>query len=74
MQTSTGILPVEIKSSATFSKSFIKGIEHFRKVSPSVSEHGYVLYNGDDHLTVKNIQIGNYLQGLKIRMNSSGPE
>ena len=40
------LIPVEIKSSATFSTDFVSGIRHFRSVYPEVSEPGFVLYNG----------------------------
>ena len=40
------LIPVEIKSSATFSPDFISGIRNFRSVYPEVSDPGYVLFNG----------------------------
>ena len=40
------LIPVEIKSSATFSTDFVSGIRHFRSIYPEVSESGFVLYNG----------------------------
>ncbi len=42
-----GLLPVEIKSSATFSSAFLKGIDTFRAVSPDCLPNGVVLYNGE---------------------------
>ncbi|WP_217629991.1 ATP-binding protein [Thiothrix caldifontis] len=42
-----GLLPVEIKSSATFSPAFLKGIDTFRAVSPDCLPNGVVLYNGE---------------------------
>jgi predicted AAA+ superfamily ATPase len=56
------LLPVEIKSAATFSKSFLKGIKHFRRLSPACLEHGAVLYDGDPTFQVEDIHIFNPLQ------------
>lgn len=61
IRTPSGILPVEIKSSATFNKNFLKGIEHFRKVSVDCLQHAYVLYNGNDDLNIRNITVCNAL-------------
>jgi hypothetical protein len=40
------LIPVEIKSSATFSPDFVSGIRHFRKVFGEAAEPGWVLFNG----------------------------
>ena len=56
------LFPVEIKSSATFSKSFLKGIERFRSLVPNCRADGAVLYNGDQPFQVKNIHIFNLLK------------
>ena len=57
----SGVLPVEIKSSATFNDSFLKGIAHFRKVSDDCLQHAYVLYNGNDLFNIRNITVCNAL-------------
>ena len=41
------LFPVEIKSSATFSTSFVSGIRHFRAAFPEMSEPGHVFFNGE---------------------------
>lgn len=56
-----GLLPVEIKSSATFNKQFLKGIEHFREVSEDCLPEGHVFYNGADSLLVNNVRVNNIL-------------
>ena len=61
IRTSSGLLPVEIKSSATFNNSFLKGIENFRKVSSDCLQHAYVLYNGNDLLSINDIRVCNPL-------------
>jgi uncharacterized protein len=56
------VLPVEIKSSATFSGQFLKGIERFRKISPNCREQAVVLFDGEQKLSIKNTQIFNLLE------------
>ncbi|MBW2644233.1 MAG: DUF4143 domain-containing protein [Deltaproteobacteria bacterium] len=62
------LFPVEIKSSATFSKNFLKGIDKFRSLTPVCHPDGAVLYNGDQQFEINNIRIFNLLKdqtGLK---------
>ena len=61
IRTHQGLLPIEIKSSATFNPQFLKGIKQFRQASPACLEHAYVLYNGSDRLQVDNVKIRNLL-------------
>ena len=68
MRTAAGMLPVEIKSSATFTSSFLKGIEYFREVSPDTTQHGYVFYNGDEDFLVRNIYVKNFLNDLSLEV------
>ncbi|MFH1672330.1 MAG: ATP-binding protein [Pseudomonadota bacterium] len=56
------LFPVEIKSSATFSKSFLKGIERFRSLTSNCRADGAVLYNGDQQFQVKNVHVFNLLK------------
>ncbi len=53
------LIPVEIKSSATFTPDFLKGIERFRKVAGDRCTEGYVLYNGQKQYTLKRARIFN---------------
>lgn len=57
-----GLLPVEIKSSATFTKRFLQGIEHFRKVAPACLPEAYVFYNGTETLQMNGVRVFNVLQ------------
>ena len=52
---------IEIKSAATFTPAFLKGIKHFRKLTPKQSRTGYVLFNGADTYQVDDITIQNML-------------
>lgn len=53
------LVPVEIKSAATFTPDFLKGIERFKKVAGDRCLPGLVLYNGDERLSLKGINIIN---------------
>ena len=41
------LIPIEIKSSATFSADFTAGIRHFRSAFPDASDSGFILFNGN---------------------------
>jgi len=56
------LLPVEIKSAATFSADFLKGIEKFCAETVGRCLPGIVLYNGRQSCTVKGIRIFDLLQ------------
>ncbi|WGZ95393.1 MAG: ATP-binding protein [Candidatus Thiothrix putei] len=57
-----GLLPVEIKSSATFSTAFLKGIQTFRADSPDCLPNGVVLYNGEQTHQVAQTRVVNLLR------------
>lgn len=56
------ITPVEIKSGATFSTEFIKGIERFRALRIKRVRPGFVLYDGEKRLEVNGVSIFNPLE------------
>jgi len=53
------LIPVEIKSAATFTPDFVKGIERFRSVLGKRSAGGFVLYDGHERFTVKGTKVLN---------------
>jgi predicted AAA+ superfamily ATPase len=55
------LIPVEIKSGATFSVDFIKGLELFQTLEIKRVAAGAVLYNGDQPFKVRDIRILNPL-------------
>ncbi len=55
------ITPIEIKSAATFSSNFLKGLEQFKTSYPGRSVPGTVLYGGEQSLNMRDIQIFNPL-------------
>ncbi len=58
------VVPVEIKSAATFTGSFLKGLDHFKKTVGERSTAGMVLYNGKEEFEIKGTRIFNpFLSG-----------
>ncbi len=55
------LVPIEIKSAATFTDNFIRGIRSFRETAGSRVQPGLVLYNGDEKLTFRETTIINPL-------------
>lgn len=53
------LTPVEIKSAATFSKDFVKGLERFRTLGLKDVAPGTVLYSGEQRFSVRNTHIFN---------------
>lgn len=69
------LFPMEIKSAATFSKQFIRGIKRFQDLTPACRDEGLVFYNGDQTFQVDGIQISNLLRikdGLNALLPPSG--
>lgn len=61
------LIPVEIKSAATFTEVFLKGIDSFIRSAGEKCEEGYVFYNGSEEFTIKGKRILNIFSndGLK---------
>lgn len=53
------LIPIEIKSSETFSREFLKGIHYFMKLTDK-AEQGYLVYAGHPVGAMENISILNY--------------
>lgn len=56
IETAKGVVLVEIKSSATFSQSFLKNITIVEKDMPDIN-HRYIIYAGEQSFTMDNIDI-----------------
>jgi uncharacterized protein len=56
------LFPVEIKSSATFSPDFLKGIEYFRSLAGEGCDSGAVLYNGNQQFNLREVHVFNPLK------------
>ncbi len=55
------LTPVEIKSAATFTREFTKGLERFRSSGPERVSPGLVLYNGEQQFSVHGVRVLNPL-------------
>ncbi len=55
------LIPIEIKSSATFNKIFTKSIHKFHKLTPNTKK-GYIIYSGEFTVETETYQVVNYLQ------------
>jgi hypothetical protein len=55
------LTPVEIKSAATFSADFVKGLERFQTLGIKRVTAGAVLYNGEQRFNVRGVRVFNPL-------------
>ncbi len=55
------LIPVEIKSAATFSTDFIKGLKRFKGLGLDHVAAGAILYNGDQAFNIRGVRIINPL-------------
>ncbi len=60
------LFPVEIKSAATFSTDFVKGLEKFKSLAGERVAAGAVLYNGEQEFVVRGVRIFNPLSALDL--------
>jgi uncharacterized protein len=56
------LVPIEIKSAATFTEEFLKGLGRFRDAVGAKTSGGYLLYNGKERFNVKGVSVFNYFQ------------
>ena len=59
------LLPVEIKSAATFSRAFLKGIKRLQSIASDCLDYGVVLYNGEEQFQIHNIQVFNPIKRIQ---------
>jgi predicted AAA+ superfamily ATPase len=60
-----GAIPLEIKSGATYNKSFLKGIDYWRKLQPG-SKQSFLIYTGDTSIQLQETEIINWKELDKI--------
>jgi predicted AAA+ superfamily ATPase len=60
------LLPIEIKSSLTFSPNFFKNIKYFNILTKTNTPKGYVIYPGDMEITATSYELLNYKNAWKI--------
>ncbi|RLC25060.1 MAG: AAA family ATPase [Deltaproteobacteria bacterium] len=51
------LIPCEIKSGETFTKSFVKGLKYWLKLSGTSNKDGFLLYGGSKKMIFKNINV-----------------
>ncbi len=67
------LFPVEVKSAATFTPGFIRGISSFKSTVGDRSGKGILLYNGDREFTFKDVKVMNPVKhGLPGPGNENG--
>ncbi|MDF1795666.1 MAG: ATP-binding protein [Coxiellaceae bacterium] len=66
MQHHDKIIPIEIKSTATFSGALIKNIEKFQAMAGKKSAVGFLIYNGELEQKVNNVHVLNYKNMHKL--------
>ncbi|HVU97935.1 MAG TPA: ATP-binding protein [Puia sp.] len=61
----TGAVPIEIKASATYNQSFLKGIEYWRKIQPGTTQ-SFLIYTGETSFPQQETEIINWKELNKI--------
>ncbi len=56
------LIPIEIKSAATFSRDFLRGLDHFKRLGIENVESGVVFYNGVQEYSIGGVRILNPLR------------
>jgi hypothetical protein len=54
------LIPIEIKSSETFSEELLKGVKYFQSLVSKRSPRGYLVYAGENEYEIGNIRVINY--------------
>jgi predicted AAA+ superfamily ATPase len=57
LQRGSQLIPIEIKSSKTFSPSFLDGLKYFHNQSPKKAKRGTVIYGGTKTQKIGNFQL-----------------
>jgi predicted AAA+ superfamily ATPase len=67
------LTPVEIKSAATFSTDFVKGLERFRSLPIKRVTAGAVIYHGEQSFDVRGVRVFNPLHVADLWETLTGP-
>ena len=60
------LIPIEIKSSQTFTNDFLKGLKFYQDLVTPRAQKGYVVYTGDFEQKIRNFSVINYKHASKI--------
>lgn len=59
-------VPIEIKSSQTFQKQFLKGLQYFQKLAPDKVDLSYLIFSGESGPVLQKTKLLNYQEIDKI--------
>lgn len=59
------LIPIEIKSSKTFNKDFLKGLKYFNSLVSERCLYGFLIYDGDQEQKVQSFYLLNYKNATK---------
>ncbi len=65
IQSGYNLIPVEIKSSQTFDRNFLKNLHYFQELT-SKAVHGFLIYDGEIEQPLEKITLLNYRQSQKV--------
>jgi len=60
------LIPIEIKSSQTFNKNFLKGLNYFADIANNSVDSGFVIYAGQTEQHVDQFQLLNFLNTYQV--------
>ena len=60
LQVHDKLIPIEIKSSSTFSSHFLKSIKYFQGIAKEQAPIGFLIYSGEQEQKLGNIHVINY--------------
>ncbi|HBI21831.1 MAG TPA: AAA family ATPase [Legionella sp.] len=62
LKSGTQLLPIEIKSSQTFTPSFLSGLQYFKNLASSRCETGFLVYTGEQSQRIGDFQLIHFKQ------------
>jgi hypothetical protein len=62
----TDLYPVEIKSSTTFNREFLKGCAFFKKICGDRCPRSFVIYGGNEKRTVGDTELIPYIKTRSV--------
>lgn len=66
------LIPVEIKSAKTFTKSFLKGLRYYKELVGDRAPEAYLIYAGDQSQVVAGIKLLHYSDSFQVFGESGG--
>lgn len=60
------LVPIEIKSSQTFNRDFLKGLKYFKNLVGERCGKGFLIYSGDIEQTMNEITLLNYRNSIQV--------